>query len=88
MTHPAEVTSVWDWQRFEAALVGLRTGVDTLQDYIAEIHDRRHDWRDDQQQEEDRQRWTELDEMTRRETELDLASDGRLDGNYTRDVDE
>ncbi|MFI7517794.1 hypothetical protein ACIBVK_30320 [Micromonospora echinofusca] len=86
MTQPAEVTSVWDWHRFEAALLGLREGIDTLQEYIAEIHDARHDWRDDQQ--EDKQRWTELDEMTRRETELDFASDGHLDGNYTRDVDE
>ncbi|MFF3867058.1 hypothetical protein [Micromonospora sp. NPDC001898] len=86
MTQPAEVTSVWDWQRFEAALLGLREGIDTLQEYIAEIHDARHDRRDDQQ--EDKQRWTELDEMTRRETELDFASDGYLDGNYTPDVDE
>ncbi|MEV4830635.1 hypothetical protein AB0K25_20230 [Micromonospora sp. NPDC049257] len=84
MTQPAEVTSVWDWQRFEAALFGLREGIDALRGYIAEIHDARHDWRDDQQ--EDKQRWTELDEMTRRETELDFASDGHLDGDYTPDV--
>ncbi|MEU7611145.1 hypothetical protein [Micromonospora sp. NPDC049204] len=86
MTQPAEVTNVWDWQRFEAALFGLREGVDSLQDYIAEIHNARHDRRDDQQ--EDRQQWTELDETTRRETELDWSSDGHLDGDYTRDVGE
>ena len=88
MTQPAEVTSVWDWQRFDAALLGLRAGVDTLGGYIADIHEARHAGRDDQQEEADAQRWTELDEMTRRETELDVASDGHLDGNYTRDVDE
>jgi hypothetical protein len=86
MTQPAEVANVWDWQRFEAALFGLREGVDSLQDYIAEIHDARHNRRDDQQ--EERQQWTELDEMTRRETELDWSSDGHLDGDYTRDVGE
>ncbi|MBM0230539.1 hypothetical protein JNW91_00790 [Micromonospora sp. STR1_7] len=82
MTQPAEVTNVWDWQRFEAALFGLREGVDSLQEYIAEIHNARHD------QQEDRQQWTELDETTRRETELDWSSDGHLDGDYTRDVGE
>ncbi|MFI0796618.1 hypothetical protein ACH4OY_28620 [Micromonospora rubida] len=86
MTELAEVTSVWDWQRFEAALGGLRGGVDALRDVIAGIHETRDTWRDDQQ--EDRQRWTDIDEMARRETELDWASDGHLDGDYTRDVDE
>ncbi|MEH0827307.1 MULTISPECIES: hypothetical protein [Micromonospora] len=84
MTHPAEITSVWDWQRFEAALTGLRVGVDTLDDFIAGIHDARDTWRDD----EERQQWTDIDEQTRRDTELDWASDGHLDGDYTRDVDE
>lgn len=86
MTHPAEITSVWDWQRFEAALTGLRVGVDTLDDFIAGIHETRDAWRDDQQ--EERQQWTDIDEQTRRDTELDWASDGYLDGDYTRDVDE
>lgn len=86
MTQPAEVTSVWDWQRFEAALTGLRNGIDQLRNYIAEIHDERHSWRDNHQ--EDRQQWTELDETTRRNTELDWASDERLDGDYHRDVDD
>ncbi|MFI7510479.1 hypothetical protein ACIBSS_27045 [Micromonospora aurantiaca] len=84
MTHPAEITSVWDWQRFEAALTGLRVGVDTLDDFIAGIHDVRDTWQDD----EERQQWTDIDEQTRRDTELDWASDGHLDGDYTRDVDE
>ncbi|AXH93723.1 hypothetical protein ACIODS_16965 [Micromonospora chalcea] len=84
MTHPAEITSVWDWQRFEAALTGLRVGVDTLDDFIAGIHDARDTWQDD----EERQQWTDIDEQTRRDTELDWASDGHLDGDYTRDVDE
>ncbi|MGJ3227110.1 hypothetical protein ACQEUV_17365 [Micromonospora aurantiaca (nom. illeg.)] len=84
MTHPAEITSVWDWQRFEAALTGLRVGVETLDDFIAGIHDARETWRDD----EERQQWTDIDEQTRRDTELDWASDGHLDGDYTRDVDE
>ncbi|MFY1623783.1 hypothetical protein ACN268_11325 [Micromonospora sp. WMMD735] len=86
MTHPAEVTSVWDWQRFETAMAGLRAGVDTLDDFIAGIHEVRDNWRADQQ--EERQQWTDLDVLTRRETELDWASDGYLDGDYTRDVDE
>ncbi|MEU3457715.1 hypothetical protein ABZ671_29575 [Micromonospora sp. NPDC006766] len=84
MTHPAEITSVWDWQRFEAALTGLRVGVDNLNDFIAGIHDARDNWRDN----EERQQWTDIDEQTRRDTELDWASDGHLDGDYTRDVDE
>ena len=84
MTHPAEITSVWDWQRFEAALTGLRVGVDALDDFIAGIHDARDTWQDD----EERQQWTDIDEQTRRDTELDWASDGHLDGDYTRDVDE
>jgi hypothetical protein len=84
MTHPAEITSVWDWQRFEAALTGLRVGVDTLDDFIAGIHDARDTWHDD----EERQQWTDIDEQTRRDTELDWVSDGHLDGDYTRDVDE
>lgn len=86
MTQPAEITNVWDWQRFEAALAGLRLGVDTLQDFIGGIHEARDSWRDDQQ--EERQRWADIDDMARRETELDWASDGHLDGDYTRDVDE
>lgn len=84
MTQPAEVTSVWDWQRFEAALAGLRTGIDTVGDFIAGIHEARDTGRDD----EERQQWTDIDEQTRRDTELDWASDGHLDGDYTRDVDE
>ncbi|MEU1888902.1 hypothetical protein ABZ491_25860 [Micromonospora rifamycinica] len=86
MTQPAEVTSAWDWQRFENAMAGLRAGVDTLDDFTAGIHEARDNWRADQQ--EERQQWTDLDELTRRDTELDWASDGYLDGDYTRDVDE
>ncbi|SBT40681.1 hypothetical protein [Micromonospora narathiwatensis] len=84
MTHPAEITSVWDWQRFEAALTGLRFGVDAVDDFIAGIHEARDNWRDD----EERQQWTDIDEQTRRNTELDWASDGHLDGDHDRDVDE
>ncbi|WP_416903478.1 hypothetical protein [Micromonospora echinospora] len=83
MTQPAEITSVWDWQRFEAALAALRDGVDTLNDFIAGIHEARDNGHDD----EERQQWTDIDEQTRRNTELDWANDGYLDGDYTRDVD-
>ncbi|MFI6163966.1 hypothetical protein ACIA59_28945 [Micromonospora haikouensis] len=85
MTELAEVSSVWDWQRFEAALRGMHGHVDVLRDVVAGIHEARDAWRDDQQ--EEKQRWTDIDEMAHRETELDWASDGYLDGDYTRDVD-
>ncbi|WP_434740757.1 hypothetical protein [Micromonospora sp. SH-82] len=85
MTHPAEVTSVWDWQRFEAALGGLRTGVNTLDDYVTDIHEARDDWRDDEQE---KHRWKGTDQTVRRDNELDWASDRYLDGDHTRDVDD
>ncbi|MFV2104415.1 hypothetical protein [Micromonospora sp. LOL_024] len=85
MTHPAEITNVWDWQRFETAITGLRDGITRLDAYIAGIHDSRHDWRDETRE---RQQWTDIDEMARRETEFDWASDGYLDGRYHRAVEE
>ncbi|MEU2665981.1 hypothetical protein [Micromonospora sp. NPDC007220] len=88
MTHPAEITNVWDWQRFEAALTGLRVGVDTLDDFITGLREDPNEAYGNSRNPEEKQQWTDIDQQTRRNTELDWASDGYLDGDYHRDIEE